>query len=472
MALKSIPNSPNGSQEPLGACLKRHAAELVRLAGPSIVARAGVLTMALVDTIMVGRFSTRELAFLGIGLAPVVPLLLATMGMVMGTLVASASAFGSERYGECGAAWRRSLPLALGLGICGAAICGVGAPLLRGLGQSAELAGGGGPVLQVVGLSLPAALVFLTTMFFLEGIKQPIPGMLMMIAANLLNVFLNWLLIYGNWGFPVLGALGSAWATTLVRVFLAAGIVAYVWSMNDHVRFGVRRRVVGGWRAWRHQRQIGYAAGASIGVEAAAFGAINIFAGWLGPVPLAGYSIAINMLAIVFMVAIGLAAATAVRVGIAHGRDDFRDLAIAGWTGLAVNTAAMAAFGVLFAVFPRAIVSAYSIDPAVIALTAPVVAFCAWVLVADGGQGVMANALRGRGETWFPSALHVFSYIGVMIPVSWFLAFPAERAVMGLFEGVLIASIVSFGLLAGRFYWLSADDKVRHREFSEDPRLR
>jgi MATE family multidrug resistance protein len=457
--------------EPLGACLKRHAAELVRLAGPSIVARAGVLIMALVDTIMVGRFSTRELAFLGIGLAPVVPLLLAMMGMVMGTLVASASAFGSERFSDCGAAWRRSLPLAIGMGICGAAICGVGTPLLRGLGQSAELAGGGGPVLQAVGLGLPAALVFLTTIFFLEGIKRPIPGMLMMIAANVLNVFLNWLLIYGNWGFPVLGALGSAWATTFVRFFLAAGIVIYVWSMSGHARFGVRTRAVGGWRAWTRQRQIGYAAGASIGVEAVAFGAINIFAGWLGPVPLAGYSIAINLLAMVFMVAIGLGSATAVRVGIAHGRGDYRDLAIAGWTGLAVNTIAMAAFGALFAVFSRAIVGAYSTDPAVIALTSPVVAFCAWVLVADGGQGVMANALRGRGETWFPSALHVFSYIVVMIPISWLLAFSAERAVMGLFEGVLIASIVSFGLLAGRFFWLSADDKIRNRQFSADTRL-
>lgn len=460
-----------GHEAPLAAQLVRHASELIRLASPVVVGRSGIMIMALVDTIMVGRFSTQELAYQGIGQAPVIPLLLAMMGLMMGTLVSSASAFGAGSFGECGSAWRRSLPLALGAGIGAALLCAWGEPLLGALGQSTELASGGGPVVQILGLGLPAALVFLTTNFFLEGIKRPVPGMVMVIAANIVNALLNWVLIYGHLGFPPMGAVGSAWATTGVRVFLAAGLVIYVWSMSDHARFGVRKRPAGGWEAWRAQRQIGYAAGASIGVEAAAFSVMSVFAGWLGAVPLASYSIALNLLSMVFMVAIGVGSATAVRVGIAHGTGSARNVALAGWTGLAVNTIAMSGFGLLFAAIPDGLVSAYTADPHLRALTVPVVAFSAWVLVVDGGQGVMANALRGRGETWAPTGLHVFSYIVVMVPVCWLLTFPLGHGVMGLFEGILIASAVSAGLLCGRFFWLGRRD-ARWQHLHPDANLR
>jgi MATE family multidrug resistance protein len=322
-------------------------------------------------------------------------------------------------------------------------------------------------VVQILGLGLPAALVFLTTNFFLEGIKRPVPGMVMVIAANIVNVLLNWVLIYGHLGFPAMGAAGSAWATTGVRLFLAVGLVTYVWSMTDHARFAVRARPGGGWGAWRTQRQIGYAAGASLGVEATAFGIVSVFAGWLGTVPLAGYSIALNLISMVFMVAIGIGSATAVRVGIARGEQGARGMALAGWTGLAINTVAMSGFGVLFWAIPDGLVSAYTADPELTSQTVPVVAFCAWVLVVDGGQGVMANALRGRGETWAPTGLHVFSYFGVMVPVSWILAFPLGRGVMGLFEDILIASIASVALLSGRFYRLcrrARDSRHLHPE--------
>lgn len=456
--------SDNGGDEaPLASQLAHHASELIRLAGPVVVGRSGIMMMALVDTVMVGRFSTRELAYQGIGQAPVIPLLLAMMGLMMGTLVSSASAYGAGRFGECGAAWRRSLPLALGAGVGAALLCALGEPLLGALGQTPELAAGGGPVVQILGLGLPAALVFLTTSFFLEGIKRPVPGMVMVIAANIVNALLNWVLIYGHLGFPPMGAVGSAWATTGVRLFLAVGLVIYAWSMTDHDRFGVRVRPGGGWGAWRAQRRIGYAAGASIGVEATAFSAVSVFAGWLGPVPLAGYSIALNLISMVFMVAIGIGSATAVRVGIARGNEDHRGIALAGWIGLAVNTVAMSGFGVLFAAIPYGLVSAYTADPQLKALTVPVVAFCAWLLVVDGGQGVMANALRGRGETWVPTGLHVFSYFGLMIPVCWSLAFPLGRGVMGLFEGILVASIVSAALLCGRFYRLCRRDAQPRR---------
>jgi multidrug resistance protein, MATE family len=440
--------------------IKRHVADLMRLAAPVIVARAGLITMAIVDTVMVGRFSVQELAYLSIGLAPVITLIVAMTGLVMGTLVVTAAAYGAGRPLQCGATWRRSLPFALAIGGVGALICALGQPLLTALGQSPDLAAAGGRVALVIGLGLPAAIIFVTSSFFLEGIKRPLPGMAMMIAANILNVVLNWILIYGHLGFAPLGALGSAWATTGVRIFLAIGLVTYITCvMPERNAYGVWRPAGGGWRSWRRQRRIGYAAGASLGVEAGAFSVLSIFAGWLGPLALGAYSIVLNLIAFAFMVAIGFGSATAVRVGIAHGRGDHAGAARAGWSGLVVNTLAMGAFALIMAIFPAALVAVYSQDPALAALTVPAVAVAAWVLMADGGQAVMANALRGRGETWITTACHVFSYLVVMVPLSWFLALPAGRGVIGLLEGIFIASILSLVLLGGRFHWLAMRDK-------------
>jgi MATE family multidrug resistance protein len=448
--------APNPPAFPPDARLLRHVGDLLRLAAPVVVARSGVMVMALVDTVMVGRFSSEELAYLGIGLAPTTTLLLAILGLVMGTLVLTASAYGGGRHAECGRVWRRSLPYAFILGAVAATVAAFGETVLTLLGQSGELARDGGRVMRIVGLGLPPYLLFLVTSFFLEGIRRPLPGMLVMIAGNLLNVLLNWLWIYGHLGFPAMGAEGSAWATTTVRAFLAAALIAYVWTFADHHRYGVRQRPDGGWRSWARQRRIGYAAGASIAVESTAFSTMSVFAGWLGTYPLAAYSIAHNLLATVFMAAVGIAAATAVRVGIAHGQGDRGETAWAGWTGLAVNSLVMAAFGILFAAAPEFLARVYTGDTVLALLAAPVIAFCAWVLVADGGQVVLANALRGLGETWVATGLHVISYLVVMVPLAWLLAFPFGGGVGGLFQAVLVASVVSLLLLGARFWWLAA----------------
>ncbi len=438
--------------------LQSQIAELLRLAGPVIVARAGIITMALADTVMVGRFATEELAYQAIAVAPLGPILIGSIGLLMGTLVMTAAAFGACRLTECGAVWRRSIPYALLIGLVGTLLCLLGEPFLLASGQSPELAAGGGAVILIIGLGVPAHLVWIASAFFLEGIKRPLPGMIIMIAGNLLNIALNWVLVYGHWGFPEMGAVGSAWATTAVRVFLALALVGYIWTMTDHARFAIRRRPGGGWCDWRPQRQLGYATAGSIGVESIAFMMVGLYAGWLGVQALAAFSITLNLIALVFMVALGFGAATAVQVGNAHGRGNHLDMALAGWTGLAVNSLAMVGLGVVFLLEPAELAGLYTSDPHLHGLVIPLIAIAASILVVDGGQGVMANALRGRGDTWVPTALHVLSYFGVMVPVCWVLAFPLGRGVVGIFEGILVASIIAVSLLAWRFWRLATRD--------------
>ncbi|MEM7446471.1 MAG: MATE family efflux transporter [Pseudomonadota bacterium] len=441
------------------ARLRRHLGELLRLAVPVVISRLSIITMAMVDTLFVARYSDIELAYQSIGSAPTGSVLMISIGLILGSLVVTSNAYGVGDYRECGAVLRRSIPYAFGIGLVGTILCLFGTPFLMLTGQEPDIAVGGGEVIWIIGLGLPWLLIFNVGVFFLEGTKRPLPGMIMMLAANLLNVLLNWILVFGHWGFPAMGASGSAWATTSIRIFLVAVMLVYLASMRDREKFGLGLPTFGNWSAWRPQRRIGYAAGVSIGLEGMSFAVLNLFAGLIGVVALGGFAIAFNILALFFMVALGLASATAVRVGIAYGRKDAPDIALAGWTGLGVNTFVMIVFGGLIAVFSHDIAALFSTDPRLVSLAGALIAFSAFILVVDGGQVVSAHALRGRHDNWVPTVSHAVSYFGVMVPAGWILAIELGRGAMGLFEAVLIGSAVSFGLLTFRFFVLCRRDR-------------
>ncbi len=445
-------------REPFLATTARHAGELIRLAIPVIFARAGMLTMMIVDAIMVGRYAAEELAFQAIGLAPMMFIMVTAIGLLIGTLVRTAHNVGAGTPENCGAVWHRSLGYAFLIGMTGLIASLYGEEFLLLTGQSAELSRGGGEVIRIIGYSTPVMLLYITSAFFLEGLKRPKPGMFIMIGANLLNVLLNWMLIYGNLGFDAMGAAGSAWATLAVRVVSVPVILTYIWRLADGETYGVRQFKRQPWSSWVHQRRIGYSAGASNGIESAAFSSMNFFAGLLGTIPLAAFSISFNMLALIFMIALGIGTATAVCVGNAHGRRDTRDMAFAGWTGLGLSTITMILAGILLVTFSEDIAGIYSTDPELIAAAAPLIVLVAFILVADAGQSVMAHALRGRSETWVPAAMHTVSYLIIMMPGAWLLSHTYGRGAIGIQEAVLIASIVSVCLLTLRFWWLCRRD--------------
>jgi len=435
--------------------LRSHVGELLRLAAPVIVSRAGLMVMMAVDTAIVGRYGAQDLAYFGLAHLPANVMVGTGVGLMMGTVAATAYALGAGKPEECGLALRRSLPYALLLGVLMAVIALFGEPLFRLAGQAPDVAAGGAAVLAVLGLGMPGMMLYITAGFFLEGLKRPVPVMLAMLAGNLANFGLAYALVWGAFGLPALGAVGSGWATSIVRWGMGLGLLAYVWRMADRDRWHVRGPWRGWWRDGARQRKLGYAAGLSIGVESSAFAALGLIAGMVSPLALGAYTVGLNVIAVPFMAAVGLASATAVRVAVAYGRGDRLDMALAGWTGLAVTSAILALVGVLYRYAPELVAGIYASDAELLARVVPLIAFSAWILVVDGGQTVMANALRGRHDVWVPTVLHFVSYAVVMIPVSAVLVFVLERAERGLFEGIFIASVVSVTILSLRFAHLS-----------------
>ena len=292
--------------------LRDHLSELLRLAAPVVVARTGILTMVTADIIMLGHYGAEDVAWYGIGMAPFVVLLLIGIGLLTGTLVMTSHARGAGRPADCGPVWRRSLPYALLIGLAGTAISQFAEPFFLAIGQSPAIAAGGGTVAAIAGLALAPTLIHSNSTYFMEGLARPLPGMTAILIGNILNIALNWLLIFGHWGLPEMGAAGAIAATSVTRCVMAAGLAGYIWWLPDRQTFAIRKPLDGGW--WKgggEQWRLGYAAGVSQGVEAMAFNSLTMMAGLLGPVALASYSISLNLSALIFMLALGFGSATA-----------------------------------------------------------------------------------------------------------------------------------------------------------------
>jgi multidrug resistance protein, MATE family len=430
-------------------------AALVRLAGPVVLARAGNTVLNLTNLVIIGHAGAAELARQSIAFSLINTLQMIGFGLLTGTLVAVAVSFGREDFVECGRAWRRSLSYAVGLGILGAGLSSFATELLDAMGQPPDFAAAVGRVTLILGWSLPAQLLFIATSFFLEAIGRPHPGMIAIALGAAANALLCWALVFGHGGVPALGAEGTAIANLIIRVLLAAGLIVYALSFRDAARFGTRQSGTGSWQSGASQRRIGYADGLSLGIESSAFAAMNLFAASLGTAAVGAYAIALSLLSAIFTFALGISAATAVLVGRAYGRQSAHGVSFCGWLGIAVNTGVMVLAGIPLVWAPASIGGLYSTDPVVIATAVPLILIIAVTMTGDGGQRVVAQALRGCHDAWFPTALHMASYAVLMVPLGWALAFGVGLGVTGLLLAIAIASFVSLAVLSARFGWIS-----------------
>ena len=173
-----------------------HIYQTIALALPMIIARAGLLVMVAVDTAMVGQYGTEPLAFYAASNALQIVMLLIGVGVTQGTVILVAQAKGSGNDLLCGQIWRSGLIQAFLFGIIMGGICLLGEPILLLFGQSQIIADGGGEVLRWISWGFPAFMIWACTGFFLEGLGKPLPGMIIMISAVILNTLLDWMFIF------------------------------------------------------------------------------------------------------------------------------------------------------------------------------------------------------------------------------------------------------------------------------------
>jgi MATE family multidrug resistance protein len=276
-----------------------------------------------------------------------------------------------------------------------------------------------------------------------------------------MNFALNYLFIYGDLGPDIDGAAGAALATSLVRWAMFVAIAAWLWFGVDHARYGLRERMAGQWAIARRLMTLGAPFGLGIGLETLAFAAIATFAGWLGPLPLAAYHTAINFNALIYMLALGLSTATAVRVGNAIGRDDAHGMRTAGWVGAGLVLLPMCLAAGFVLAFPETVVGFYTNDPDVVPYALAALAIIPAVCIGDGVQAVLMGAVRGAADVWVPNAIYAVTFWVIAVPLAWWWGVHREGGAPALLSVAAFALAFSAALFGWRFHVLTKRHIVR-----------
>jgi MATE family multidrug resistance protein len=416
----------------------------MKLAGPVILAEVGWMSMGLVDTVMVGPLGPAAIAATGMGSSVFTAIVIFGMGLMLGldAFVSQAHGAGDER--ECLLWLHQGVWLAYGVAPIVMMLTWVAYGTLDLWGLHPETRLLVGPYLRVIAVGALPLLLYAAFRRYLQGMHLVRPIMIALVTANLINAAGNWVLIYGNLGMPALGVVGSAWATSAARVYMAAFL--YLAIRREHRRRGHRHpRVDLGVDPARVRRLItlGFPAASQVTLEVGVFAAATALAGRLDPVSSGSHQIALNIASLAFMVPLGLSSAAAVRVGYAYGAGDGQRAARAGWTALASGGLIMTAIGLAFFLWPVSLLRVFSTDPRIIDIGVGLLAIAAAFQLFDGTQAVATGALRGISETRMPMLVNVVGHWVLGLPVGYALCFRFGWGVRGLWIGLSIGLVVA-----------------------------
>lgn len=430
------------------AGIRRELAPMIGLAVPVVLAEIGWTTMGLVDTLMVGPLGPAAIGAVGLGSIVFLSIGVFGMGLLLGLDTLVSQAFGAGRVDRCHYWLRQGVYLAVAAAVPLTLLSLAVTATLPLWGLNTEVLAIASPYLAVVTLSVVPLLLYTAFRRYLQATNLVRPVTVALISANLVNVAVNWVLIYGHFGFPALGATGAAWATVLSRVYMAALLLLAIVA-RDRDRSGERaalsRRVDGA--AIRRLLALGGPAGLQILLEMGVFAAATALAGRLAPAALAAHQIALNLWSFVFMVPLGLNAAGAVRVGQAVGRRDPEGARRAGWAALGLGACFTAVSAGLFLVAARPLIAAFSRDPTVLAIGPSLLAIAGVCLIFDGTQGISTGILRGLGETRIPMLTNLAGHWVVGLPMGYAACFWLGWGVQGLWLGLAVGLTIIGSLL-------------------------
>lgn len=441
---------------------------LVRLALPLAAAQGGQALMGVVDTAVVGRAGPLPLAATGLGNALFIAIAVFGLGVVLGLDPLVSQAVGADERGRARRLLWQGVWLSLGLSAA-LAVPSAFAPLaLEPLGVEPAVAREAGRYLVGRLVGLPFFLLYFAGRGYLQALGAPRPILVSTIVANVANVPLDLLLVFGGASLPVwagplraipaLGAAGAAIASSLCSALQVAILARAATAMVPPGSARVSRRPDA--RDLRAAVRVGVPVGLHMGAEVGIFALVGLFAARLGEIPLAAHQIAIAVASLTFTVALGFGSAGSVRVGWAVGARDQEGARRAGLTAFGAGAAFMSVAALAFLSFPGAIARTMTDDPAVVAAAVPLLRVAAIFQISDGVQGVGAGVLRGVGETRFTFLANVIGHWALGFPAALLLGFTLGMGVTGLWWGfVLGLSSVAAALLA-RFLRIASREIV------------
>jgi len=431
---------------------KEHFKRNYLLAYPVVLSQLGHVLVGAADSVMVGRVGTNELAAVSIANAVFSVTMMFGIGVSFGLTPLVAQADGEGNHRASMRFLKHSFVINFIFGLLLFILLLFGGYILDILNQPKEVIILAKPYLAIIGFSLLPFMIFQTFKQFAEGLSMTKQAMYITLSANVINIILNYILIFGKIGFEPLGLVGAGWATLISRVLMAIGMIIFVLYFHQFKKYWTHFKVtVWNKKSFKQLLNLGVPTGFQYIFEVGAFASAAIMIGWMGATQLAAHQVAMNLASISYMMATGISAAATVRVGNQLGQRDIPTLRIAAFTCFLMAIIFMSFTGILFMSLNDLLPFLYTSDQSVIQIASSLLIIAALFQLSDGIQVVGLGALRGMGDVKLPTAVTFMAYWVIGLPSGYLLAFVFDFQEKGIWYGLLIGLSVTAIILFVRF---------------------
>ena len=425
----------------------------IKIGVPIVLGQLGIVVVGLVDNIMVGHFSTSDLAAASfVNSVFNIPILFG-MGFSYGLTPLVGQFFGRGDKFRVGGLLRNSLLANFMIGLFLSVVMGIMYLNVHRMGQPEELLPLIRPYFLLQLTSLVFVMMFNSFKQFADGITDTKTSMWIMLSANLLNIIGNSLLIYGVWGLPALGLTGAGISTLTSRIFMFVAFAILFFRKQSY-----RRYLVGYHRTTYNTgdlkvlNRMGMMVGLQMGMETALFSISGVMIGWLGTVPLAAHQVVASISTLGFMVYYGVGSAVSIRVSNFFGRGDIAGVRRATLAGAHLLGLLAILVSVFFLLVREHIGWLHTSSEDVVNLVAVLMVILVFYQFGDSLQIIFANALRGVADVTSMAVISFIGYFVIALPVSYICGFVLDWGIEGIWLGYPVGLTLTGGMMCWRFY--------------------
>ncbi len=423
--------------------------ELLILAGPILGAQLATTGMSFVDTSMAGQYSAVDLASVALGSSLWIPVFLLTKGALMAITPTVAHLYGAGNISGMASPVRQALWIALVAGLVSFLMVRNAGVVYDFLDVTPDISEIAIEYLAALSWGIPAVCLYQSLACYCEGLGQTKPAMVFSFVALLLNIPVNYVLIYGRLGFPALGGVGCGYATALCMWVVCVLMGLYILMSYKHKQIGVFERFEKpDMSAILQQLKLGIPIGLAIFFEASIFSIVGLLIGKLGAITVAGHQVALSFSSLAFIVPLSLSFGVTIRVGQALGAGQVRKAAFSSYSGIATCVLAAMMSACVMLLFPEAIASLYTQDPEVAALAVQLLVYAAIFQLSDCVQIASNGALRGYKDTRIPMIMVLIACWGIALPLGYVLGLTDWLVTAMGPEGLWIGLVVALTTVA------------------------
>jgi MATE family multidrug resistance protein len=429
--------------------VRREISSLWKLAWPVLIGQLANVGMGVADVAMTGHTSADELAAVSLGASVWGIILVTVTGIMMAVNSIVAHDVGAGALDKVPHTVRQALWTSLGVGLVSALLANVATLVFDYLYLSEHVHHQASLFVHIISIGLLPLAAYRALYGYSTSINQTKPVMVIALLGLVFNVFVNWLLVFGNWGFPAMGGVGCAVATGLCMWLMLAAMLLWI-------RFAPAYRATYPFTHWewphwpeiRSTLRLGLPIGVTYFAEVSAFGAVSLLVARYGVVEVSAHQIALNFSSLTFMVPLSFGIALITRVGQSMGEGDAVRARFVAWVGVGMSLAFGVLSALLMVLFRHQIAAAYTSDPAVRVLCAYLLVYAALFQLSDATQVATSSAIRGYKVTRQPMQIQLLAFWGFALPLGCWLGLGHDMAAAGFWIGLTIGLTVAAVLLS------------------------